>query len=95
MVSIYCTGTSNIFDNNTIHTTGASATVLPGEEINFSVIIKLQIPDFYNQMVLYFKVLKTMLKALLFIIILFMILKNMLSDMMRQEVMHLRLEVME
>ena len=30
MVSIYCTGTSNIFDNNTIHTTGASATVLPG-----------------------------------------------------------------
>jgi len=36
MVSIYCTGTSNIFDNNTIHTTGASATVLPGRQSIFS-----------------------------------------------------------
>ena len=94
MVSIYCTGTSNIFDNNTIHTTGASATVLP-EDSQFSATIKLQIPDFFNQMVLYFRVLKTMLKAQLYEIILFMIPKNMPFVMMRQVVMHLRLEVME
>ena len=36
MVSIYCTGTSNIFQENTIHTTGASATVLPGRTSTFS-----------------------------------------------------------
>ena len=36
MVSIYCVGTSNIFDNNSIHTTGASATVLPGRQSIFS-----------------------------------------------------------
>ena len=36
MVSIYCTGTSNIFRENTIHTTGASATVLPGRTSTFS-----------------------------------------------------------
>tara|TARA_Y100000766_G_scaffold56490_1_gene45952 strand:- start:155 stop:2212 length:2058 start_codon:yes stop_codon:yes gene_type:complete len=36
MVSIYCVGTSNIFDNNLIHTTGASATVLPGRQSIFS-----------------------------------------------------------
>ena len=36
MVSIYCVGTSNVFDNNTIHTTGASATVLPGRQSIFS-----------------------------------------------------------
>ncbi len=36
MVSIYCTGTSNIFQENTIHTTGASATVLPGRTSIFS-----------------------------------------------------------
>jgi hypothetical protein len=36
MVSILCTGDDNIFDNNSIHTTGASATVLPGERSIFS-----------------------------------------------------------
>ena len=36
MVSILCTGVENIFDNNTIHTTGASATVLPGQRSIFS-----------------------------------------------------------
>jgi len=36
MVSIYCTGDSNTFTKNTIHTTGASATVLPGRESIFS-----------------------------------------------------------
>ena len=36
MVSILCTGDDNIFDNNSIHTTGASATVLPGERAIFS-----------------------------------------------------------
>ena len=36
MVTIYCTGASNIFTKNTIHTTGASATVLPGTASTFS-----------------------------------------------------------
>ena len=36
MVSIYCTGASNTFTKNTIHTTGASATVLPGTASTFS-----------------------------------------------------------
>ena len=36
MVSILCTGDDNIFDNNSIHTTGASATLLPGERSIFS-----------------------------------------------------------
>ena len=36
MVSIFFNGVENIFDNNTIHTTGASATVLPGERSIFS-----------------------------------------------------------
>ncbi len=36
MVSIYCTGDSNTFTKNTIHTTGASATVLPGTASTFS-----------------------------------------------------------
>ena len=36
MVSIYITGTSNTFHQNTIHTTGASATVLPGRMSTFS-----------------------------------------------------------
>ena len=36
MVTIYCTGASNTFTKNTIHTTGASATVLPGSASTFS-----------------------------------------------------------
>ena len=36
MVTMYCTGASNIFTKNTIHTTGASATVLPGTASTFS-----------------------------------------------------------
>ena len=36
MVTIYCTGNSNTFTKNTIHTTGASATVLPGTASTFS-----------------------------------------------------------
>ena len=36
MVTMYCTGSSNIFTKNTIHTTGASATVLPGTASTFS-----------------------------------------------------------
>ena len=36
MVSIYCTGDSTTFTKNTIHTTGASATVLPGTASTFS-----------------------------------------------------------
>ena len=36
MVSVYCTGASNTFTKNTIHTTGASATVLPGTASTFS-----------------------------------------------------------
>ena len=36
MVTIYCTGNSNTFTKNTIHTTGASATVLPGSASTFS-----------------------------------------------------------
>ena len=36
MVSIYIAGTSNTFHQNTIHTTGASATVLPGRMSTFS-----------------------------------------------------------
>jgi len=36
MVSIFFNGVENIFDNNTIHTTGASATVLPGQRSIFS-----------------------------------------------------------
>ncbi len=36
MVSIFFNGVENIFDNNSIHTTGASATVLPGERSIFS-----------------------------------------------------------
>ena len=36
MVSIYCTGDSNTYTKNTIHTTGASATVLPGTASTFS-----------------------------------------------------------
>jgi hypothetical protein len=36
MVTIYCTGDSTTFTKNTIHTTGASATVLPGKTSVFS-----------------------------------------------------------
>jgi hypothetical protein len=36
MVSIFFNGVENIFDNNSIHTTGASATVLPGQRSIFS-----------------------------------------------------------
>ena len=36
MVTMYCTGDSNTFTKNTIHTTGASATVLPGTASTFS-----------------------------------------------------------
>ena len=36
MVTIYCTGDSTTFTKNTIHTTGASATVLPGTASIFS-----------------------------------------------------------
>ena len=36
MVTIYCTGDSTTFTKNTIHTTGASATVLPGKASVFS-----------------------------------------------------------
>jgi hypothetical protein len=36
MVSIYITGDSNTFTKNTVHTTGASATVLPGKYSIFS-----------------------------------------------------------
>ena len=36
MVTMYCTGASNTFTKNTIHTTGASATVLPGTASTFS-----------------------------------------------------------
>ncbi len=36
MVTMYCTGDSNTFTKNTIHTTGASATVLPGTSSTFS-----------------------------------------------------------
>ena len=36
MVTVYCTGDSTTFTKNTIHTTGASATVLPGTASIFS-----------------------------------------------------------
>ena len=36
MVTIYCTGDSNTFTKNTLRTTGASATVLPGSASTFS-----------------------------------------------------------
>ena len=36
MVTIYISGNSNTFTENTIHTTGASATVLPGRYSTFS-----------------------------------------------------------
>ena len=67
MVTINCTGNSNTFTKNTIHTTGASA------KTTFSYN---KVTNICNLMAQYFKEQKTMLRGQTYIIILFMIQKN-------------------
>ena len=63
MVSILCTGDDNIFDNNTIHTTGAPQQFFLEKDPYLVIIISL-ILVFYNLMVLCFRELLLMFLAL-------------------------------
>ena len=83
MVSIYITGTSNTFHQNTIHTTGASATVLPGRMSTFSYN-KVTNTGLLQSDGAVFQGTKTMLRDRWYITILFMILKNMHFVMMHR-----------